>query len=194
MHGEVDQPCRSKISKYRRICEEALAPVIAPQLSCAGFLLVYECLGIICPFLDVIVDLNLSVLNPLLGYIVGIYTVGIIYGCGDVVAGLLQSVCRCVEGIPILHSCLNVSRIIGSENFLGNCTIIDQSCRASLPGSTAKVAVCISNNVLGVLILLGKICICNAKIRKLHGYVYICIGILECVVSLDQENIRLVIC
>ena len=132
MHAEVEEPSRSKVAEYGSIVE-ALAPVIAPQLSSGGLASVYSSLGIIDPCLDVVIYNNLAINNPRSGYVVGIYTISIIDGCSHLVASLCHLASGLSVGSPILDSFLYVCRIIGSKDFLSDLTVVDQTSGASLP-------------------------------------------------------------
>ena len=63
---------------------------------------------------------------------------------------------------------------------------------ASLPGRTLQVAVAVGNDRLSVFILIAYIGIADTKIGKSHCIIRI--NILQCIVSLNQEQVDLVVC
>ena len=133
MHGEVDEPCRSKVAEYRSLFEEALAPVIGPEVVRCCLASVYESLGVLYPLLNVRVDRDLAVNYPRCGYVVGVYTVCVIDSRCDVVAFLLHLGSCLVKCIPILDEFLNFFRFRYAEDFLGKLSIIDEAGGACLP-------------------------------------------------------------
>ena len=194
MHREVEEPCRPKVAEHiTGILEEALRPVIAPQLSSGGLASVYSSLGIIDPCLDVVIQNNLAVLHPRSGNIVGVYTIGIVNGRSHLVAGLCHLRGGLVVGCPILNSFLNVSRIIGAKNFLRDLTVVDQSGGAGLPGRSTDHAVRILDDILCVGVLLCKVILIDSQLSHGHRNIRILINILQSVVSLDQEDINLIV-
>ena len=132
-HGEVDQPSGSKVAEYFAIGIEAFAPVIRPQVEGTGFLSVNHLLGVINPLHQVVIDYDLAILYPFAGYVVGVYTISIVYGRYHVVTGCFHLLSGCGEGIPIRYRLLNLCRIIGSQNSLSSLTVVNQNAGAALP-------------------------------------------------------------
>jgi len=71
---------------------------------------------------QVVIDYNLAILYPFAGYVVGVYTISIVYGRYHVVTGCFHLLSGCGEGIPIRYRLLNLCRIIGSQNSLSSLT------------------------------------------------------------------------
>ena len=94
---------------------------------------IYQSLGIVYPFLDVVVKVDLAVNDPGSSNVVGIYTIGIVYGRNRLIAFLLQLSCGCYESVPVSELGLDLSGIIGAEGFLGGFTVVDHNAGAALP-------------------------------------------------------------
>ena len=86
---------------------------------------------------------------------------------------------------------LHLGGIIGAQHFLGDAAAVCEQTGGRLPGGAALAAVH-ADNILGVLVLTGQIGIGQADVC-LDIQCVIGIHILQCVVSLDQEDIYLVI-
>ena len=86
---------------------------------------------------------------------------------------------------------LHLGGIIGAQHFLGDAAAVCEQTGGRLPGGAALAAVH-ADNVLGVLVLTSQIGIGQADvcldIQRVIG-----IHILQCVVSLDQEDVDLVV-
>ena len=94
---------------------------------------IYKSLGIVYPFVDVGINIDLSINNPRGSYVVGVYAVCIIDRRNNLISLVLQFLGRCYKCIPISELGLNVFRSIRAEHFLSSFTVIDHDAGAALP-------------------------------------------------------------
>ena len=90
-------------------------------------------LGIVYPFVDVGINIDLAVNNPGRSYVVGVYTVCIIDRGDYLIAFVLQFSCGCNKCVPVSKLRLNLCGIICSENFLSGFAVVDHNAGAALP-------------------------------------------------------------
>ena len=123
--------------------------------------------------------------------VVGEGSVSIIVTGEHEVTSVLHLLSYLIELIPVSQLSLNFSRIICTQNFLSDVSSVSKQTGSCLPGNALEIAVRVSNDILGVLILVSQICIGETQI--LNRLYIRTIYILQSVVSLDQEHIDLVV-
>jgi len=138
-----------------------------------------------------VVDLDGGAVHPTGGHVVGEGAVGIIVAGEHLVAlgsGLLGHI---VELIPIAQCSLDFGGIIGAQHILGDAAAVGKQAGGRLPGGALLDAIN-GDDVLGVLVLVLQVVIGQADVA-LDVQRVLGVDVLQRVVSLDQEDVDLVI-